>query len=173
MHRISKRITQNLNLDMPCINNRLLQKHLLAGGLRQTPGQRGPNHLPRLANNANPPTTSPITRLDHDRVPDLQAERLDIHRRGDGRKRILDCAGDSGNTKPAGELARPNLVAHFGNRGGRRTDKDDARGVACGGEIGGLGEEAVARVDGCCLGSVNAWGSIYGCVIFGLYVGRR
>ena len=70
----------------------------------------------------------------------LLAGRLDV-RRGLGR------AGHDRHPGLGHDLARPRLRAHRFDRLRRRADEDDARLVAGAGEVGVLGEEAVAGVD--------------------------
>ena len=87
--------------------------------------------------------TAPAVRgLDRDRVAVLLAEREDLghvgDRRGGARHRL--------DVRPAGGEARRDLVAHHLDGLGWRADPRDACRAHRAGEVGVLGEEAVARV---------------------------
>src|SRR5205814_1213470 len=75
---------------------------------------------------------------------ELLAEGHDLVSRG----QHFGAPGDAGHTASFGGQAGADLVTHHLDGFGRRADERDALGPDGAGEVGGLGEEPVAGVDG-------------------------
>src|SRR5262249_29605361 len=82
--------------------------------------------------------------FDQERIPDLLAERDDLHRGADG----LGRAGDDGDAGRPHRLPGAGLRAHELDRGRRRPDPGQARRLDGGRERRILCEEPISRVDG-------------------------
>ena len=87
-------------------------------------------------------------RLQHHRVADARRRRLRRGRRGEPAAALAVVAGDDRHARGLHQRARRRLAAHRADRRGRRPDERRARGRARLGEVGVLGQEAVAGVDG-------------------------
>ena len=146
MHDLTVPVGEDLDLDVAWPLQVLLDQHpvvaeargRLAPGVLQGGGERPvvPHHPHALAAAAGP-------RLDQHRPAD---------RRGMGGERGILLVGTMvarhhGHARRLHQALGLILQPHRADRGGRRADEDDAGGLAGQGEVGVLGEEAVAGMD--------------------------
>ena len=141
-----------LDLDMPRLLDEALDEDTVVAERRRRLARRQREALRRLRvipSDAHALATAAGRRLEHHGVADLVGD--------------LDClflaredaeeARDGAHPGRVGELLRLDLVAHCANGVRARTHESDALGLHGLGELGVLGEEAVARVNrlGTCL----------------------
>ena len=144
-HDVAVGIGQALGLDVPRLVQVALDEALAAaegadrlagGGLEQL------RYLFQRAGHLQAATTTAVRRLDRDRQPVLLGERDHLGRVGD---RVRG-TGDQRGADLLRDVPGLDLVAEGVDRGRRRADPDQP-GVEHGlGELGVLGQEAVARV---------------------------
>ena len=139
-------VGQHLDLDVARLAHVTLEEHpvVAEGGARLAP-----RPLERLAQvalverDAHALAAAAGRGLDHQRV----ADRGGVRRRASGSRDRLGVAGHDADAGLGREALGRELVAHGPDRCGRRADEDDPAAVERLGEVGVLGEKAVARVD--------------------------
>jgi hypothetical protein len=147
VHGVAVGVGQDLHLDVLGPLDVLLQEDLaapeggggLALGLHQELAQ-----LELVLADAHPAPAAAERGLEDDRVADALGLAAAVLASG----RRLVGAGNHGQSSRLGLLAGGGLVAHQLQQLRGRTDEHDARFLAGSGELGVLGQEAVAGVDG-------------------------
>jgi BirA family biotin operon repressor/biotin-[acetyl-CoA-carboxylase] ligase len=145
VHRVSARVTEDLELDVP--RPREVALHVALGpaevrlglALRRLERARG---AVGVGDDLHAAPAAPVCSFDRDRISELGSEVEDLLHVGDrlcGARHRLDLRVERGD-------ARRDLVAHDLDRLGRRSDPRHAGGDERAREVGVLGEEAVARV---------------------------
>jgi hypothetical protein len=139
-------VGENLDLDVPCRDDRLLEveARVAEGGLGL--GRRGRVGILELlgpVHEAHALAAPAGDRLQQHGIAGITGCRLCVRQRG-----CLVGAGDDGHSGGAHLALRHHLVAHARHRLGGRADKDEVVLVAGRGEGRVLGEEAPARMDG-------------------------
>ena len=145
VHRLAGGIREDLHLDVPRTNDRLLEEHprVAEGGARLAHrlGDGG-RQLARRLDTAHAASAAAGDGLDEDREPDplrLRDELIDV----------VGCRsrGEHGNARGDRVLLGGDLVAGHPEHGRGRPDEGDPVLSGAGGEVGVLREEAVTRVD--------------------------
>ncbi len=140
-------VAEDLHLDVARARHGPLQQQVaVAKGRRRLaprPGQRRGQFL-RPVHQAHSSPAATGRGLDHQRVAD--ALRFAGQRRLVLRRAVV--AGQDGQAQPGRQPPRGALVAHGGDGLRRWADKDQPGGGAGAGELGVLGQEAVAGVNG-------------------------
>ena len=145
-HDVAVLIADDLHLDMARPREVALDVHLVATeeALRLALRTRHRvGHLGGRLDDLHPAATTAEGGLDRDRPAAGLAERHDLFRT---RRELGRAGNDRRATTLGGEPAR-DLVAHLGDRRRRRADERHAHVGDRAGEVGVLGEEAVAGVD--------------------------
>ena len=146
VHQVAVAVAEDLHLHVAGAAHQLLEVHLvLAEGALGLAAGRGDGVEQGLLalDRAHAAAAAAPRGLQHHRVADLAGEALDllrVVRQRRGGRHHRRAAGD-------GQVARRDLVAQGAHGVGARADEDDAGGGAGLGELGALGEQAVARVD--------------------------
>ena len=143
VHVVAVGVRDGLHLDVARLGEVALHVGLVAAevgqGLALSRLERSRRLIGRLDHLHAAPATA-VRRLDGDRVAELLAECGDVVGAGDQ----LGGAGDAVDALLLGGVAGRDLVAHHLDRLGRRADEGHARLGDAAGEVGVLGEEAVA-----------------------------
>ncbi len=143
VHVVAVLVGDRLHLDVARLGEVALHVGLVAAevgqGLALSRLERSRRLIGRLDHLHAAPATA-VRRLDGDRVAELLAECGDVVGAGDQ----LGGAGDAVDALLLGGVAGRDLVAHHLDRLGRRADEGHARLGDAAGEVGVLGEEAVA-----------------------------
>ncbi|MBD5803263.1 hypothetical protein AZOA_26990 [Azoarcus sp. Aa7] len=146
MHEVAVRVAEHLHFDVARAANELFQIDLVVaeGGEGLAAGdveQAGELFL--VLDRAHAATATAPARLEHERVADFAREAFDLV------EVLRQCAGGRHDRHAGGdgEVARGDLVAQIAHHLRLRADEGDAGGGAGFGELGVLGEEAVAGVD--------------------------
>ena len=147
MHDLAVRVAHDLDLNVPRARQILLDVDFVGveGGECFLLGERERlSELIGIIGDTHPLAAAAGRRLDDDREADLPRDLLAFlgRRHGPGRARYRR------HTLLFRELARRRLVAHLADLVRRRSDERDVGGADLLGELGVLGEEAVARMDG-------------------------
>ena len=146
MHQIAMTVAEHLDLDMARAAHQLLQIDLVVaeGGLCLAAGhiQRGGEFV-LVFDHPHAATATAPAGLQHQRVADLGREFLAAG------QVLWQCAGRRHHRHPGllGQLAGRDLVAQPAHHLAVRADEGDPGGCAGIGEIGVLGQEAIARVN--------------------------
>ncbi len=145
--RVAVGVGQHLDLDVARLLDELLDEHAVVGEARLGLAARRAEALARLAvvaGDAHALAAAAGRGLDHHRIADL-ARDLDRLLRVLDQVHVAGYGVDLGLGRQAFGL---DLVAHGGDRPGRRSDEGDAGGLQGLDEAGVLGQEAEARMDG-------------------------
>ena len=137
-------IPQNLHLHMPPpIHSRLLSKNPPARALLHSPRDQ-PLQLPQSPHQPNPPPATPINRFHHDRQPNSFRESPHVPH---ALSRLRQ-SRQNRNLTFLRQHPRSQLIARPPQDLSARSHELHACSGQRGGEIGALGQEAVARVHG-------------------------
>ena len=151
MDDVAVRVREDLHLDVPRIDDELLDVHVGIREVRLALPARGLERALRIVRTGDllhPLAAAARGRLDQQRIPDRLTEREQLLDRSDRLRR----AGDDRHAGRLHRRARAGLLAHQLDRLGRGPDPHEARVEDGSREAGVLGEEAVAGVDCLCAG---------------------
>ena len=151
---VAVRVGEYLHLDVPRIDDQLLDVHVGIGEVRlPLPPRRleGPGGAVRRLDDLHALAAAARGRLDQQRIADRLAELEQLLDR-DNR---VGRAGDDRDARVLHRPTRPRLLAHQLDRGRRRTDPDEPRVLDRAREGRVLGEEAVARMHGAGAGALR------------------
>jgi hypothetical protein len=144
MHQVAVAVAEDLHLHVAGAAHQLLEVHLVLaeGALGLAAGRGDGVEQGVLALDRAHAAAAAPRGLQHHRVADLAGEALDLRVVGQrrGGRHHRRAAGDC-------QVARRHLVAQGAHGVGARADEGDPGGGAGLGELGALGEQAVARVD--------------------------
>ena len=146
MDEVAVLVAEELDLDVAGVRDEALEEHIadtegatgLAAGLVE-----GVVELFRRLGNAHAAPAAAHGGLDDDGVAELRGDAVGLLVGGDGL-----ATGEDRNACRIGEAAGDGLVAELFEDVRARADEDDAGGADGPRELGPLGEEAVARMDG-------------------------
>ena len=153
MHQVAVVVPQNLDLDVARAANQLFEIDLVVPERRQALAPRGLDRIGEFGfglDRAHAAPAAAPARLEHNGKTDFAGETRGLTRVAGERA----CRRNHRNVRRHREFPRRHLVAECAHDIGLRADEDDACGSTRLGEVGVLGQEAVARVDR--IGSVLA-----------------